>query len=90
MSVAVTWNVPDLPSSGANLCPSDAGASATALPDTNETRYVHLPALSGATCARHLLPDVADELAASPSPAKYPGTRYVGVPDSWANVTVMR
>ena len=51
------------------------GAQAVAaMPATNVARQFHLPVLSGETCARHLLPEVADEFPALPSAAKYPGT----------------
>ena len=47
---------------------------ATFGPATKDARQFHRPTLSGETCTRHLLPDVADVFAASPSAAKYPGT----------------
>src|SRR5688572_25273930 len=71
--VARTANDPVRPSNGETGCPAEA-VTATFGPDANPMRQFHLPVLSGETCARHLLPGVADVLAALPSAAKYPGT----------------
>ena len=46
-----------------------------------------MPVSSGQRCARQRLPSVAEELAASPSAAKYPGTEWTFQysPESFSN-----
>lgn len=76
MSEGNIRNEPLRPSNGARRIafPAEDAFTATSGPDTKLMRQSQRPLLSGERCARHLSPAEAEEFAASPSAAKYPGT----------------